>query len=504
MAAPSIIVLAADNWNIGVEVTVTGQADGVDDGDTAYDVKVSPIVSDDEEYKDHAAVEVAMVNIDDPINLLEIQATPGQCTTTEAGGECVVSVSLNDYWFTGGNAFSAFKTVTVTVSTNDPTEGKLYSSVTDSEVVSVVLTFDESNWDMVQEVRVVGVDDDIEDFDIDYAISLSGSLETEAGSTRGIAVSKITDAIAVVNTDDDVSGLMVSTPSTLTTTESGDSATFTVRLQSQPMQDVTIVVVESSNATEAMVSQGASLVFTSINWNVEASVVIMGQDDDEVDGDKPYTVVGVAQSGDVAYTGLNFSFSMVNSDNDEVSTSLEVTQDGVQLAGQLNTHVDETGASTSFEVKLPSAPSEPATVTVVSSDEGEGMVDPAELVFDATNWNVPQTVTVVGQDDDEADGEQVFTITMAVSSADSLFDGTGWSLSTKNLDDDVLQLSKTACTTTEAAINNTCSVSLSLSAWNDHFAEVSVVVATGNEGEGTLSSTQFVFGASDWETLRSW
>ena len=89
-------------------------------------------------------------------------------------------------------------------------------------------------------------------------------------------------------------------------------------------------------------------------------------------------------------------------------------------------------------------------------------------------------------------------IDFAVRSGDKHFNGTGWRLAAKNLDDDVLRLSKTECTTAEAG--ESCEVVVSLSQWQEHFVSLSVNVSNGNAAEGNLSSTIFVFSASDWDT----
>ena len=189
---------------------------------------------------------------------------------------------------------------------------------------------------------------------------------------------------------------------------------------------------------------------------------------------------------------------LTNIDDDKMPSVLQFTQDGVAVAGALHTGVDETGSSTSVDVSLPSEPGDPVTVEITSSNTAEGKVWPASLVFDATNWDAPQSVYVVGQDDNEADGDQVFAIEMVMRSDDKRVDGNTWSLDVKNADDDVLQLSTTACDTTEAG--ESCEVSVSLSGWQDHYVSLSVDVSHVDVTEGELSSTSFVFSASDWAT----
>ena len=88
------------------------------------------------------------------------------------------------------------------------------------------------------------------------------------------------------------------------TTEAGGTATFTVKLSSQPTANVTIDV-SSSNTTEGTVFPSL-LTFTSANWNANQTVTVTGVNDSLVDGNQSYTVVlDSANSSDSGYSGLN-------------------------------------------------------------------------------------------------------------------------------------------------------------------------------------------------------
>ena len=97
--------------------------------------------------------------------------------------------------------------------------------------------------------------------------------------------------VSVTNTDNDASGITVSTISG-PTTEAGGTATFTVVLDAQPTADVT-VGLSTSDATEGTVLP-ASLTFTSANWNTAQTVTVTGVNDDLDDGDIAYSIVTAA------------------------------------------------------------------------------------------------------------------------------------------------------------------------------------------------------------------
>ncbi len=90
----------------------------------------------------------------------------------------------------------------------------------------------------------------------------------------------------------------------MVTTEDGGTATFTVRLNSQPNANVTIGL-SSSDTTEGTVSP-SSLTFTSANWSTAQTVTVTGVADAIVDGDVAYTIVTApASSNDPGYNGLD-------------------------------------------------------------------------------------------------------------------------------------------------------------------------------------------------------
>ncbi|HSN14584.1 MAG TPA: hypothetical protein VLT61_08120, partial [Anaeromyxobacteraceae bacterium] len=86
----------------------------------------------------------------------------------------------------------------------------------------------------------------------------------------------------------------------------------------------------------------------------------------------------------------------------------------------------EAGGTATVRVSLAMAPSAGVTLDVVSSDSTEGaVVDPstgqpaawAMLQFTPDDWSVPQSVTVVGMDDDARDGDVTWALSFAVSSS---------------------------------------------------------------------------------------
>jgi len=74
-------------------------------------------------------------------------------------------------------------------------------------------------------------------------------------------------------------------------------------------------------------------------------------------------------------------------------------------------------------VVLNTNPGADVTITVSSSDTGEGTVDKSSLTFTTANWNTPQMVTVTGQDDSTPDGNIDYSITLATAASTGNYNG---------------------------------------------------------------------------------
>ncbi|MFC1587980.1 beta strand repeat-containing protein, partial [Planctomycetota bacterium] len=124
------------------------------------------------------------------------------------------------------------------------------------------------------------------------------------------------------NVNWDIVGITVNPTVGLTTTEAGGQAQFTVVLDSEPADSVTIGI-SSSDVSEGTVSTGL-LTFTTGDWDSAQTVTITGQDDLIDDQNVAYTIItAAATSTDGLYDGINASdVSVTNTDNDDVTISI--------------------------------------------------------------------------------------------------------------------------------------------------------------------------------------
>jgi len=276
----------------------------------------------------------------------------------------------------------------------------------------------------------------------------------------------------------------------LETSEAGASAMFSVVLDAAPNADVTVPLT-SGDETEGAVSP-AELTFTPDNWDAPQMVTVTGVDDDDADGDVDYSVtVGPAASDDAEYDGLNGpSVSLTNIDDESAGITVSPTE-GLETT--------EAGGTDEFTVVLNAEPSADVTIDLSSSDDTEGTVSPVSLTFTTENWNAPQTVTVTGVDDEDADGPQVFdVVTAAAVSDDAGYDGLDADdVEVTNLDDESAGISVTpvdGLMTTEAGGEATFSVVL----LTMPSADVTIGLSSDDESEGTVAPASLVFTSENW------
>jgi len=210
-------------------------------------------------------------------------------------------------------------------------------------------------------------------------------------------------------------GVTVSPTNTLVTSEFGMTATFNVQLDLAPTNDV-VINLSSSNPAEGIISTN-SLTFNATNWNIPQPVTITGQDDAVADGPVAYSIVlATISSADLRYDGLNPDDVAVINVDDETY--------GITVTPTVGLTTTEAGGTAQFSVFLNRAPSADVTIGISSDTVTEGLPDVSSLIFNSTDWNVPQVVTVTGAADFRKDGNKIYRIiTAAATSADAGFNG---------------------------------------------------------------------------------
>ena len=163
---------------------------------------------------------------------------------------------------------------------------------------------------------------------------------------------------------------MVSSPSG-STSESGDNATFTVRLTSSPSGSSTVVLdVDSSDDSEGLIENSTAqktLTYNSSDWSTDQTITVTGQDDVLRDGNQPYTInITLSSSSDSNYSGLNPPDVQLTNMDDEFA--------GIRVSAPSASITSEGGDNITFTVTLNTTPIYDVTIPVFVSDSSEALV----------------------------------------------------------------------------------------------------------------------------------
>jgi hypothetical protein len=463
-----IVTFTTANWNIPKTITVAGVDDFVDDDNADYMIVTAPAISADGKYSGINPSDISLTNPDDDTAGITVTPTSG-LITTEAGGTATFTVVLET---------QPTADVTIDLSSSDTTEGTVSPSS---------LTFTDANWNIPKIVTVAGVDDFIDDDNVDYTIVTAPAISTD-GKYTGMNPSDV----SLTNTDNDVAGLTVSRTSGLITTETGGLASFTIVLHTQPIADVTIDLY-SSDTTEGTVLP-SSLTFTALNWNVPQTATVTGVDDSVMDGSIAYKIItDAAVSADTKYNGMNaVNVNITNTDDDTA---------GITVTPIIGLATSEAGGTASFTLALNSRPTANVTIGLSSSNASEGTVSPSSLTFTTANWNTSHTVTVTGVDDSVMDGNIAYkALTAAAASTDPNYNGMDAAdVNIANTDNDTAGIAvapTSGLITTEAG--DTASFTVVLN--SQPTANVTIGLSSPDTTEGTVSPASLTFIPSEWNT----
>ncbi|MGK5092178.1 Calx-beta domain-containing protein [Deltaproteobacteria bacterium TL4] len=471
--SPSSLSFSTDNWNANQTVTLTGINDDVTDGNQNYTIQLTINTVgtlDDSGYALLNSETVTVTNIDDDQPGFTISAISGN--TTEATGTASFNVKLTSE--PTGN-------VVMNVVSSDSSEGTVSTSS---------LTFTPDNWNANQTITVTGVNDDIADGNQSFTIQLT--INTKATTDISGYALLNPDDVAVTNTDlGESAGFIISTISS-NTTEDETTATFTVKLTSEPTANVVIDVV-TSDVTEGTVSP-SSITFTPANWNANQTITVTGVNDDIADGNQNYTVqltVNSVSTADTSgYSSLNpDDVSLINADMGETS--------GFSISAISGNTTEATGTAT-FTVKLTSEPTGNVVIDLVTSDETEGVVTPNSMTFTPLNWNALQTIRVTGVDDSGVDGSQSYSIVLALAiSSDSGYDGLNPNdVSIFNTDNDTAGFTLNAISGNTTEAGSTATFTIRLNSRPD--ANVVMNIVSSNTEEGSVSPSSVTFTNANW------
>ena len=206
-------------------------------------------------------------------------------------------------------------------------------------------------------------------------------------------------------------------------TEGGATDTYTVVLDSEPSEEVTINFTHDDQVslTDNEGNPIQSLTFDSSNWNVAQTVMVTAVDDAVVEGNHTSTITHTVETYDYDYENIPITNVTVNIN--DANPGIIITESGG------STYIVEDGVTDTYTVKLSTEPTADVTISieVVDVPDQQSITNRTELTFTPSNgdnpWDTPQSVTITAVNDEQEEGVHNSTITHIASSEDDNYDG---------------------------------------------------------------------------------
>ncbi|KAL4102192.1 hypothetical protein PRIC1_005940 [Phytophthora ramorum] len=441
----SEFVFTPQNWNVPQKVVVCATDDDLDEYDT-HMTGISHIsYSSDPKYNQIPTIPKISVTVHDndvagfTVNKTSVFVTEGR------GAMDSYRVVLNS---------EPFSKVTVAV-TNVGTVGNLAGPS------PTKLVFSWRNWNVSQTVNVTAFDDHTQDV-VGSSSTLNHSLATNDLIYAGL---RNLTAVKVFITDNDVSGIELSTQELRATESNTTVLRYGVRLTSEPWSPVVVqpnashdcylrIQTAQSVCNASIVPGLTSLYFGAANWSVWQNVSLLAVDD-WLDEANVHTarISHASLSSDPLYAVSEYASSsgdvkLYITDNDVSFVNISLQSTTNQL------HVAEGSFNDSYSVFLNSEPYEYVTVTLRPTIEkiasitdaksiftqpqvgvsfgstasspttltGTEIIRSLQLVFTPLDWSRPRVVTVFAIDDEIPEAAtQYSTVLHSVLSADASY-----------------------------------------------------------------------------------
>ena len=500
-----VLTFTDADYNIPQTVIVTCEDDNVLDGSVPYGITVGPATSDEIVYQGMSGNTVPITNNDDEV--ASIVVTPTILNLTEGGVVGTFTVTLNN---------APTGTANFAVTSADPTRATVGTPIPGG-----VLTFEPENPGIIdypfeQTVTVTPIDyDNIDDPAVHQVMVVIGPADANYQNENP-------PDVTVNITDDDAAGIKVSNLS-WPTNDHGLAATFTVELESDPTDDVTIELNEKYNVAKNGNNELGTIDKTSLTfkpsatctptidcYNDKQTVTVTGVVN-YIDHDNTFYYIELknAVSAGSDYNGKAAGLVTVNHED---SDTAGFTLTGSSLVTDKMGNLAKADYST-FTLKLNSEPTGTVTLNLVSSSPDDGTTDKSTLTFNTTrdgfeSWNVPQTVTVHvsnvgGTQNGNNPGDHTYSITWTNTTAGGVdYNGLavpGVSIhSCDNFNNEVVGCWQGG---TPSTSENGGTATLYFITKGDPGQDVNISgVTSSNTGEGTVQTSATIT-TSNWNTM---
>ena len=476
---PASMTFTPSNWNVVQTGTITTVDDLIADGDQneTFRIELDAAASDD--CYSITPVNYVMSILDDEVAGFTLSTVSG--TLAEGNSQTAqVSVVLTAAPLTN---------IIIDIQSLDTTE---------VNVETASLTFTPSNWNVAQTVSLTTVDELLVDGTQTVSITASVNASSDPAFT-GLA----SQTVSVENADNDIPGFTLSSITGNLTEAATQTASLTIVLNARPISDVILSITTSP--TDEISLSTTSVTFTNANWNVTQTLVFSSIDDFLIDGTINTAVTfSIDSTSDASYVSsvTAQTITVANQDNEIAGFTVSPLFGGDLEEGNSNT--------VSFTVVLDARPNptEFVIIDITTLDLTESQVNTSttSLVFNTTNWNVTQTVSLTSVEDIILDGTVSSTISIAVDAASPATAFTSLASQTvtvATLDNDIagFSLSPIVGSLTEGATPTiTYGVSLNV----QPLTPVTIDFSSSDTGEVIVANTSaYLFNPLSWNTTQT-
>ena len=507
-ASPTRLVFTAGNWDTARTVTVAA----ANDSDGGNETATFSHAASGADYGSVPAATIVATSTDDDAPSLQVSRT---ALTVNENSSGTYTIRLNT---------QPSATVTVTVS---GASGAVTVDTSTTTGNQNTLTFTNTNWATAQTVTVsAGDDGNARNEEVNLTHAASG------GDYAGLAVGS-RPGVTVTVTDNDTAGILLdadpNTPNDQSgpialaelSTASNNSASYTVRLSSEPTQTATVAIAsDDTTAVTVDDTDGDSLngvqntlTFTSANWNTPQTVTLTAAQDTDGVGENVTITHTASTATQSEYTNLQATITANTTDAQapgfvfDADPSSPATDEAGPL--QLNELSSSSANSDDYTVRLTSQPTQTVTATITSGntlavtvDDTDGIAQGTQntLTFTSSNWNTPQTVTLSAQQDDNGFDESVTIAHAAATTTNSEYRNVNGSFTATVNDDETpaITLSATALSVQE---QNSATYTVRLA--TEPVGGSVTVDITGAADGLSASPTRLVFTTGSWDTERT-
>ncbi|OVE82769.1 hypothetical protein BVY03_00165 [bacterium K02(2017)] len=378
------IVIAA---GLTGSVTLTGVDDALDEINETVIVDITGVTNGSE-----SGTQQVTATITDDDAPPTVQFTSSGNTTDEATNQ-IITAQLSA---TSGKNVS----VPITLGGNATSGGVDYSAAT--------IPISINAGQITNTVTVTMVDDLIDEDNETATFTIGSPTNATAGATS---------VYTATITDNDTAGLTLTEPGSSTdVTEGILTDTFTLKLDTQPTNDVAVSFT-AGDIVKGVTLSPASLTFTTANWNTVQTVSVTAIDDEVMEENHTDSISHTITSSDGKYNNFVLASLTANITDNGESAGVSLAQTGG------STDLIEGDETDDYTIVLTSQPASDVTIAISNTSNTE--TDLSSLTFTSSNWNTPQTVTVSAVEDNQVEGAHTANITHTASSNDSYYDEIG-------------------------------------------------------------------------------